>query len=572
MIANNYYTSYVHYRYDNLIKMGARKLKKGENWKDQGNDSSQFSSGFDAVIRLYKTHLSDTLNSLTRKNFSSQSKNVQKELDLIKKDLTQLQSNPINLNNNNIMSLIIDKAQLGKNIDQNQLISSIILAGKRNGTNLMSFSKDVNATKQLEIDMEKLIDNLEKTQTFTDFKKEFDNKKSTLNKFNFLITPTTLTNNIKIISSTEKKLNKLINSYKNLNNSNVFFDFKKEALKILRNAKKYGGINSIISKLNGALGEVVAAIVLNTTNGISIDILNKMITGTETIGYTQDTKQIFSTYKKAVNSEIQRVTIQLNNSSSQREKNILTKRLNNLNKILEDVNFSIESKVQGKADISINFSAKIKFSEKEEGEETKGYYSVKNYNLSKKTTKIHTGTVGFGDLLLYLDNQINNTDYGNLGSYFLNFFVQHKQYGDKNVRTTERSVARLNSIQTYRDTILKIMSLQAAINASTGLLGIRDIGQAFPDTFVVSNTKKDNISFYSIKDLLSIYAAKNGILSNDDISVPQNKLPFNFDVNLNDIKLQNFANAFAPTPELRVASVVAAAHKAKIKVTLAQQS
>ena len=81
---------------------------------------------------------------------------------------------------------------------------------------------------------------------------------------------------------------------------------------------------------------------------------------------------------------------------------------------------------------------------------------------------------------------------------------------------------------------------------------------------------EDNISFYSIKDLLSIYADKNGIL--DLPSVPQNKLPFNFDVNLNDIKLQNFANAFAPTPELRVASVVAAAHKAKIKVTLAQQS
>ena len=159
-----------------------------------------------------------------------------------------------------------------------------------------------------------------------------------------------------------------------------------------------------------------------------------------------------------------------------------------------------------------------------------------------------------------------------MGSYFLNFFVQHKQYGDKNVRTSERSVARLGSIQSYRDTILKIMSLQAAINASTGLLGIRDIGQAFPDTFVVSNTKKDNISFYSIKDLLSIYATKNGILSKDDIFVPQNKLPFNFDVNLNDIKLQNFANAFAPTPELRVASVVAAAHKAKIKVTLAQKN
>ena len=222
--------------------------------------------------------------------------------------------------------------------------------------------------------------------------------------------------------------------------------------------------------------------------------------------------------------------------------------------------------MQGKADISINFSAYINLPRTE----TKGYDSIKNYNLSKKTTKIHIGTVGFGDLLLYLDNQINNTEYGNLGSYFLNFFVQHKQYGDKNVRTTERSVARLNSIQTYRDTILKIMSLQAAINASTGLLGIRDIGQAFPDTFVVSNTKKDNISFYSIKDLLSIYAAKNGILS--DLSVPQNKLPFNFDVDLSDIKLQNFANAFAPTPELRVASVVAAAHKAKIKVTLAQQS
>ena len=98
MIADNYYNSYVHYRYDNLIKMGARRLEKGESWKDQGNDSSQFSSGFNAAIQLYKTHLSDKLNSLTRKNFSSQSKNVQKELDLIKKDLTQLQSNPINLN------------------------------------------------------------------------------------------------------------------------------------------------------------------------------------------------------------------------------------------------------------------------------------------------------------------------------------------------------------------------------------------------------------------------------------------------------------------------------------------
>lgn len=569
MIADNYYTSYVHYRYDNLIKMGARKLKKGENWKDQGNNSSQFSSGFKAAIQLYKTHLSDTLNFLTRKNFSSQSKNVQKELDLIKKDLTQLQSNPINLNNNNIMSLIIKKAQLGENIDKDQLINGIVLAEKKDHTNLMSFSKNTTVTKKLENDMGQLIKKLEQTKTFTDFKQEFDRGKPTLNRFNFLITSTTLANNIKIISSTEKKLNKLINSYKNLNNSNVFFDFKKEALKILRNAKKYGGINSIISKLNGALGEVVAAIVLNTTNNIATSTLNNMITGTGTIGYTQDTKQIFSTYKKAVNSEIQRVTIQLNNSSSQREKNILTKRLNNLNKILEDVNFSIESKVQGKADISINFSAKIKFPEKKE-EETKGYYSVKNYDLSKKTTKIHIGTVGFGDLLLYLDNQINNTDYGNLGSYFLNFFVQHKQYGDKNVRTTKRSIARLDSIQRYRDIILKIMSLQAAINASTGLLGIRDLGQAFPDTFIVSNTKKDNISFYSIKDLLSIYANKNNIL--DLSSVPEDKLPFNFDVNLNDIKLQNFANAFAPTPELRVASVVAAAHKAKIKVTLAQQS
>ena len=142
MIADNYYNSYVHYRYDNLIKMGARKLKKGENWKDQGNSPSQFSSGFDAAIQLYKTHLSDKLNSLTRKNFSSQSKNVQKELDLIKKDLTQLQSNPINLNNNNIMSLIIDKAQLGKNIDQNQLINGIVLAEKKDHTNLMSFSKN----------------------------------------------------------------------------------------------------------------------------------------------------------------------------------------------------------------------------------------------------------------------------------------------------------------------------------------------------------------------------------------------------------------------------------------------
>ena len=559
MIADNYYNSYVHYRYDNLIKMGARKLKKGENWKDQGNDSSQFSSGFDAAIQLYKNHLSNKLNSLTRKNFSSQSKNVQNELDSIKKDLTQLQSKQMKLNN--VMSLIIDKAQLGKNINKNQLISSIILAGKRNGTNLMSFSKDVNATKQLEIDMETLIKNLEKTQTCTENKKEFDSKKSTLNKFNFLINSTT------IISSTEKKLNKLINSYKNLNNSNIFFDFKEKALKILRNAKKYGGINSIISKLNGALGEVVAAIVLNTMDNMPMvgnKILNEMITGTKTVGYTQDTKQIFSTYKKAVNSEMQRVTIQLNNSSSRKEKNLLAKRLNNLNKILEDVNFSIQSKVQGKADISINFSAYINLPRTK----TKGYYSVKNYNLSKKTTKIYIGTVGFGDLLLYLDNQINNADYGNLGSYFLNFFVQHKQYGDKNVRTSERSVARLDSIQKNRDTILKIMSLQAAINASTGLLGIRDIGQAFPDTFVVSNTKKDNISFYSIKDLLSIYAKNNKIL---DLPVPNNKLPFNFDVNLSDIKLQNFANAFAPTPELRVASVVAAAHKAKIKVTLAQQ-
>ena len=280
MIADNYYNSYVHYRYDNLIKMGARKLKKGENWKDQGNDSSQFSSGFNAAIQLYKTHLSDKLNSLTRKNFSSQSKNVQKELDLIKKDLTQLQSNPINLKKN-IMSLIIDKAQLGKNIDQNQLINGIVLAEKKDHTNLMSFSKNTTVTKQLEINMGKLIKSLEQTQTFTDFKQEFDRGKPILNSFKFLVNPNNaITNNIKIISSTEKKLNKLINSYKDLNTSNIFFDFKEKALKILRNAKKYGGINSIISKLNGALGEVVAAIVLNTTNNIAIKTLNNMITGT----------------------------------------------------------------------------------------------------------------------------------------------------------------------------------------------------------------------------------------------------------------------------------------------------
>lgn len=548
---------YIHYRAENFVKMGANELQSGIQWARQG-DLNNFDKNFQNAIKVYNSHLRTQLKTIKNSSLNIKVKKVNKILEDIDKQLLNIKQCK-KMSDTHLVELIIENAQLGKNIDKVTLLNNIII-NRDNQSLQMSFSIDKNKEEQLNIHMDTLIEKINKSKNIFEINKHLDEEKNFLNDFNFILQQipeaSHTEKNIKIISSTQQKINQ-IREERDLLKAKKFplEKYKTKILEVLHNAKQYGGIKSIISKLNGSLAEVVSAIALNSLPNFVSKQVNDIIVGTERISYQTTTHNTLISYREDLSRELMKQQAgNLDNTYAQ-------KRINKLNSLLKDVDFLIGSKVQGKNDLTVTVQAKFRMPKRIEG------FSVKNYNLSEKNSPIHIGEVNFGDLLLYLDEIYNNSQIGSLGSYFLNFFVRFTNKG--NVTKNKQEMRKVYNFQWYRDKILQTMSLQAALNASTGLMGARAIGGNFPQTFIISDTKDNKLNFYSIKDLLMMYDNEHNKIFNFEVS--NLKLPFNFNVNLNNIIYKNFLNTFAPTKEARVAAVMTQAHKAKIKVTLAQK-
>ena len=116
---------YIHYRAENFVKMSANELQSGIQWARQV-DLNNFDKNFQNAIKVYNSHLRTQLKTIKNSSLNIKVKKVNKILEDIDKQLLNIKQCK-KMSDTHLVELIIENAQLGKNIDKVTLLNNIII-------------------------------------------------------------------------------------------------------------------------------------------------------------------------------------------------------------------------------------------------------------------------------------------------------------------------------------------------------------------------------------------------------------------------------------------------------------